>query len=247
MENYQVTEFRSGSVFGRSFQLYLENFIPFTCLMILAILPEVLYAYFSDFNYDWFTSPPRILTSFVLELLASYLLIPAIIYTSYQSLRGEKPAFDKTLLVMIRCAIPVILTGLAMLLVFAAGLVLLIFPAIIWGMMYYVSIPVAVIEGEDPISSLKRSAALTDGYKWTLFGLGFKLGLVLLIPTYILAFALLGKGYPNQADFQIYFYSVMVLAVFVKAWQATAVAVAYYDLRWLKEGVGVEEYASIFD
>ncbi len=59
-----------------------------------------------------------------------------------------------------------------------AGFLLLIVPGIIWGIKYQYIVYFIVDEEVGPIEALKKSAEITDGVKWQLFGFFFLLGLI---------------------------------------------------------------------
>lgn len=65
------------------------------------------------------------------------------------------------------------------------GYVLFIVPGVILSLAWYLAGPIQVLEGGSPLASLRRSAELTRGRRWSLFGLsiglavfGFLIGLV---------------------------------------------------------------------
>jgi len=61
------------------------------------------------------------------------------------------------------------------------GFLLLIIPGVILSLMYAVAVPVAVAEGRGPLESLRRSAALTDGYKGLIFMTYFLWGVLIFV------------------------------------------------------------------
>ena len=112
------------------------------------------------------------------------------------------------------------------------------------GLMLYsalwVAVPAAVVERTGVVASMSRSATLTRGYRWRVFGIVLLLGLLNMTAGWIatLPFDLGGTAH-SVAEFA-------VAAVFT-AWSAVAAAVAYHDLRLEKEGIGVNEIAAVFD
>lgn len=93
-----------------------------------------------------------------------------------------------------------LLTGLLYGLIVAGGMVLLIVPGFIWGVMFGLA-PFLVADGEThPLAALKASARLTRGVRWPLFGfalamfgvnllglLAFGVGVIVTMPLTILA------------------------------------------------------------
>jgi len=60
------------------------------------------------------------------------------------------------------------------------GLILFIVPGIVWGIKFHYYMYLIVDKNMGPIESLKKSAKITSGYKWQLFGFMFLSGLVML-------------------------------------------------------------------
>lgn len=106
------------------------------------------------------------------------------------------------------------LWGLAIVL----GLILLIVPGVIVGLMFMFSTVIVIDRELGPIEALKESARITYGHKWTLFGFALLLmllniagalvlvvGLLVSVPVSSLAFmqayrTLAGKTAPRPAD-----------------------------------------------
>jgi len=247
MSDFRVENFTAGNILGKSFELYIQHFSKFLFLSILATLPALFYGIANNFSLEWFESPTKSVIFTLIRIYASWLIIPAIIYNTYISLKGETVSFNKSLQVCAKSAIPVLITGTFYFLSVILGTILVIIPGIIIALMYHVAIPVMVIENLNPIDSLKRSGVLTDGFKWKIFGARFFFGLLLLVPVFILSFSLLGGGYASQSNHMTYFILVEILTLLFVPWEAALITVIYFYLKWIKEGVDVEEYAAIFD
>ena len=122
-----------------------------------------------------------------------------------------------------------------------AGLVLVI-PAFIVMAMLYVAMPACVVERLGPIKSTGRSAQLTKGYRWRVFGLLF----VIIVVGAIIQGLLAGlvSAMAGRVVAQLV---VLVWNAVFGAFNATVVVVAYRDLRVAKEGVDTDQIASVFD
>jgi uncharacterized membrane protein len=116
--------------------------------------------------------------------------------------------------------------------------------------MLAVSIPAAVEERPGVMAALNRSSHLTEGNRWQVFAVLFLLGLIsaglslFLIP-------LLGGTEAASAARDGSSPVALIISELVglvpTGLSATASAVMYYRLRSLKEGIDVEEIASVFD
>lgn len=132
-----------------------------------------------------------------------------------------------------------ILTGLAILI----GLMLLIVPGLIAAFMLALGTPACVIEGLGPIESMKRSAFLTKGNRWRIFG-SFLLILFMPLVAALVVFLVLGALLAAiQAKILIILAVIVGAIVFipllvaVSAMAMILLTVLFVDLRRLKEGV----------
>jgi len=122
------------------------------------------------------------------------------------------------------------------------GLVLFIVPGLIVLSAYAVAGPVCVVEGLGPIRSLSRSALLTRGNGWQVFGLlallygggGVVDALVVAMTT-----RLVGDGAATLV--------AAPLEIVLAAVAAVTTAVLYARLRAAREGVDIVQLATVFD
>jgi hypothetical protein len=189
-----------------------------------------------------------------LLVFAIYLgLMAAITYGTVQDLRGQPVAIGGLIQSGISLLPPVLGTLIVLLAVFVAlmivatilafipilgvliDLVLFVFVYI----LFWVVIPVAVVERPGPIESLKRSMELTKGNRWRILGIILLL-IVISIGVNIVSAILMFLpfiGWILQA----------LLSAFVAVFSAVLVAVGYYKLRVAKEGIGIGDIARVFD
>ncbi len=131
-----------------------------------------------------------------------------------------------------------ILAGLALMLATA----LLVVPGVMLWTAWFLLTPVCVLERMGPVASMKRSAALTKGNRWRIFGLI----LILLVFGSIAAGipmvgAKLALGSTGAALVQV------VTQALVGVFGTAVAVVVYQDLRAAQEGVGGGRIASVFD
>lgn len=157
--------------------------------------------------------------------------------------------------------------ALAMVALLKASLVMLTFvlvivlmvPLLILYLMWFVATPACVVERLGPFRSIGRSRALTKDHRWKILGLI----LVMLIPALIVAgvitavMAKLGIGVNLRIG--VFFdlnralntvAAEVVSLIWTAIWTAfyaILVAVAYYDLRVVKDGVDTEQIATVFE
>jgi hypothetical protein len=122
----------------------------------------------------------------------------------------------------------------------AGGMIFLVIPGLIVMTMLSVSAQACVIERLGPIASLSRSAALTKGHRWRVFGLILIAGLISL------GAAVLSSPLPRLLGMPGAILAFLVVGV-AAAYRDTVLAVQFSDLRVGKDGVGTERIAAVFD
>lgn len=231
--------FRIGVVLSKTFDLFTRQFGEFLLLSLVPMLPLLLLELAVLGRPT--DSTPVVVLSTINALLTFFLSIVAqatTLYGAFQAMRGHPFTIGQSLQVGLGRALPVV--AVALLVSLATGLagLLLIVPGVIVYCMYYVAVPVCVIEQPGVTASMGCSAALTKGYRWSIFGL---VALVATVSGVISGIPdLLGEG---------------LLSVLLQfGWQtvttavgAVLVAVVYHDLRVAKEGIDIESLASVFD
>ena len=110
---------------------------------------------------------------------------------------------------------------------------------------YWIAIPVAVVEATGVIASLKKSAAMTKGQRWRVFGL------ILVLLSLNFGAAWLVDSIASTANASAPGWPAIILglavASFFLAWRSIAAAVAYHDLRIAREGSQGDEVARVFE
>jgi hypothetical protein len=157
-------------------------------------------------------------------------------------MRMRPVSFGESLKVGLARFFPVVLLALLMGLLFMLGFMLLIVPGLILITMWFVSTPACVVERTGPWTSLKRSAALTKGHRWKIFGLMFLMIIVSLIVAGLLQVVL-----PQFGSTILVMLGTLLWGALWTAYYSIAVVMSYHDLRVAKEGIDIEQIASVFD
>ena len=127
------------------------------------------------------------------------------------------------------------------------GFIALIIPGFIVMTMFWVVVPVAVIERQGVGSSLSRSRFLTYGHRWAIFGIVILLGLAQGL-SQALAQTLLLPSIPLRVqDLLPWLFGDLLITAFFAALAAVTVGVGYYLLRSEKEGADIKTIAAVFD
>ncbi len=187
---------------------------------------------------------------FLLMMVATMLVNAFIAEATFRVRTNSRRSMGEYVASVMPRIVPIMLTALLVILIFIGGTLLLVVPGIIAMIVYYVTIPACVVEHLGPRDALRRSSALTKGYRWPLFGFFV---ILTIINGVIVAVFQFGFGFLEQAagmdllatigmglgDILGNFLSVILGGV--------ATALTYARLREIKDGLGQQELASVFD
>jgi hypothetical protein len=253
------TEFRAGQVVSVSFGKYTRNFVRFFLIAAVARLPLAVIGYFytlssytagldSSFSASTSTSygGASALIVGLLGGLISLIVGGLLQYLSFQSIRGQEMSVGTALQRVIGRLGAIFLTSLVIGIMIGIGTILLIVPGILIGLALCVGIPACLIEGRGVFDSLSRSRALTKGHRGTIFLVGLiylalfiVAAIIVGIITYILVFIMHSILVSQILNF--------ILTSLSTAFAGPIIAVIYYRLRVLKDGVDIQQIASVFD
>ncbi|MGZ6018283.1 MAG: glycerophosphoryl diester phosphodiesterase membrane domain-containing protein [Phenylobacterium sp.] len=181
--------------------------------------------------------------------LFGVILQATIIYGTVSDLNDRKVSVADSLGAGLRAFLPLIGLAIVMGVAIAAGMVLLIVPGIMLAIAWCVSAPSYVVEQTGVFGAISRSAELTRGNRWRIFGL-----FVLYIVVAVIVQAVLNMvgrliGFATIAGFPLL--TLLVIMPLIQAVNAliasTGAAVLYVELRRLRDGVGPQGLAAIFD
>jgi hypothetical protein len=240
--------FRLADVFSKSFAIYSRRFVPFIILTVIASIPD----YIAVLTLAGSARGPAagefsgaqavlVLVNMATKSLAS----AAVIYGVVQELRGRAFSVSDS----IRIALSRILTilGVTFCAAIAIGLgsLLLAVPGLMLLCRYYVAAPVCVAERTGVFESLGRSAFLTKGYRWQVFGTIMLLGIVGIVLSLVLS-GIFGAVFAMTGSIA-FLVASQALGAVLGSFYGVIVSVFYYELRVAKEGVDIEKIASVFD
>jgi hypothetical protein len=265
-------EFRIGQVLSRSFTLLSRNFLMFFVTTLVATLPLLPLAgagrasHVVAGNLRW-TGPGGVPVWLSVFLFFAWLVLyiiaqVVVLYGAFQAMRGRPVNLSEGLRLGLARFFPIIGVGFFVFLAFFAVLILvsliassvpsvttfIITALVFFGVcgtlwtMWFVSIPACVVERLGPVASMGRSAALTKGCRWKIFGMVLVVFIVAMLAGIVITAVIVLTG------------SSVLNALVNLAWNgvvtafyAVFVAVTYHDLRAAKEGVDIHEIASVFD
>ncbi|HEY1544533.1 MAG TPA: hypothetical protein VGG01_19210 [Xanthobacteraceae bacterium] len=263
-------DFRVGDVMSRAWSLFTGNIIFFlgVPLLIYASYYAVGWALRMFFGFAGARNPGSAAFWLVLVLVAIvvfglYVIGQGVLlYGAFQRLRGQPLRPIDALQRVVGRLVPLvglgILFGLALMIVtFITAMIFALIasvlhsvaiillpaiyaPAAFLLVMWIVVVPACLVENLGPVASMARSAGLTSGFRWKVFGI-----LLLLI-----LLSLVGVAIQFVAAYAGSWLAVLVgtvwSVVLLAYWNCTVI-MTYHDLRVAKEGVDTTQIASVFD
>ena len=262
-----VSEFRVGEVLGRSIAILGRNLVPFGILALIFTWPLLFFSspmaedvasgttspYGSGAagSTDPFTAGEVaviggvVLAAVVVAIVLYMLSTSTMVYGTFQDLRGRRIGVATCVRRGLATVFPVLGVALLYTLAVMLGSVALIVPGVMLYTAFWVAIPVAVVERPGVVASLKRSAALTKGHRWRIFGMIMVLALLNGVVDSTLQMS--SNGAAGTAAMAVHAVVSYLATAFFIAFGAVTTAVAYHDLRLVKEGLGIDEIAAVFD
>jgi hypothetical protein len=238
-------DFRVGRVLSRTATILSQNFLIFFVIALIANLPSILLVRTAAESAATSPSGQTLaiigiggVLSFILGMIAQAVMVHA----AFQAMRMRPVNFGDSLKVGLARVIPVILLAIVMGLLVGLAFLLLIVPGLILVTMWFVGTPACVVERTGPWTSLKRSAALTKGHRWKIFGLLLLLVVISLVVSQLLEL-LLGQ----VGSMILLIIGTLLWSAIWTAYYSIAVVMTYHDLRVAKEGIDIEQIAAVFD
>ena len=239
--------FRVGAALSRALDVFRAGFFKFIVLTALPMAPvlvlEIAGAQLPASEQGGLSGLSTIL-QYVLGALAT----GTCLYGAYQIMRGKPFTVGESFSAaggrlggLIGAEfVSAIITGI--------GMIFFVVPGIMAACALYVALPVVMVEKLGTFASLRRSRALTYGFRWSILGL-LALFLALSLVTVAVVGAIIaaliaaaGEGAGGMAAIIVGFLALVV----VEAFAAVLSAVVYHDLRAAKEGVDIEQLANVF-
>lgn len=245
---YSEGEFRVGHVLSRTFQVLSRNLLPFCVVTAIAYLPSLAFLAVRQGTVvqPGTVQPGRAFLlvglGVVLGIVLNALSEAIVLFGAFEDMRGRPVNLMASAQVGLRRLFPVVGVAILIGLCVTIAALLLVIPAFIVMTMLFVAMPVCIVEQLGPTKSLSRSAELTKGHRWAIFGLWFLVAIIIGIGSKVVgAIGLLigGVGFSLVLD--------LIWGAVAGAFNAIMVVVAYHDLRVAKEGIDTDQIASVFD
>jgi len=187
---------------------------------------------------------------YLVGAIASFILQAAIIYGVIADLNGRRAQFAECLSMGLRNWFWLFLLAVVVSVAEVVGFVFFVVPFLMMAVAWIVAVPAQVVEHTGVFGAIGRSAALTRGHRWAIFGLL----VIYLLASLFLQGTILGivgvaaaSLSPNTSQTATQLIAQPLLNVTTSLIGAAGVASIYYELRSTREGIGPEALAAVFD
>jgi len=248
--------FEFGRVVSQTFGLIGRNFILFFLLALIFVgLPQFGYLYAQAYVFQ---SQPQLAlwvsgAGIIVSITTTYILQGALTRAAVDDLSGRGVRIGAAVGDGFAYFFPLFVVALLVGIGTMLGALLLIIPAFLVAVRWAVSAPVVVMERKGPTGSMGRSAELSEGHRWAIFGLL----LIYVIFAYavqigvVLGVSAIGISITDRLALDtggLIFSAVSAVSAAVVTLVSTVgTASLYFELRRVKDGVGVEDLAKVFD
>ena len=175
-------------------------------------------------------------------MLCGLLLHAALAYGVVRHLRGAHAGFLALLVQFAGYAVTVLAVAVIVTVATSIGFLLLIVPGVWLTMVLWVALPALVVE-RSGLRAIARSAELTRGFRFPIFGLAVILVAAQLVVGSVADWIVSA----TLTDGLLTWCAMQFVVVLMSGIYATAVAVTYHDLRVLKEGADTRSVATILE
>jgi hypothetical protein len=230
-------EFRIGAVLTETWTILSRHFLTFLILLGLIELPVLLARL--HWNLDGIGA---LRSALVLELQ----MIPTtcaealVAFAAFQELRGRPVNAAESIRRILPRFLPVLIAASLNTFLLLLGLICCFIPGLVASTVLAVTVPVCLMEHLGPIRSMNRSAQLTHGHRGPILSLNVAAITLQLLLTIALQRAFGQRTLPTQL---LTWTSEVLWGTYWSVWVVTL----YHHLRSVKEGLGVDEIASVFD
>jgi hypothetical protein len=236
-------DFNVGQVFNRTVSILSRNLLPFGVVAAIAALPSALLLTPGvDLVPSDTTGGVLAVLGVILMLVLGALSQAVVLYGAFDDMRRRPVNMAESIKVGLRRFFPVLGVAIFVPVLTTLAGIALIFPGFMVATMLFVAMPACVVEQLGPVRAMGRSARLTKGHRWKIFGIWFAVLLVGGIAQSMLQTAAAGVGGALVAVLV-----ALLWGAVYGAFSAVLAVVAYHDLRVAKEGVDTDQIASVFD
>ena len=178
---------------------------------------------------------------FLLQFILTSFTQAIVVFAAFQDLRGRPVSAAESFRQGVSRVFPVIIASILSGLLIGLGWLFCLIPGLIAMAAMAVVLPACVVERLGPIQSMSRSNDLTTGHWWPIIGVGAAWAIIVFVVSLTIRQAMPGaQTLPKQM-------ATWAWEVVAGTFSSVYAAILYHDLRAVREGIGIDEIASVFD
>lgn len=246
-----------GAIISSTFSILFSNFVKVILLAFVgSVVSLLLNALFLGFDAAIGVADPDFTTgswaifgfafSSLLNIVIYGLVTALLIQLAYDARLGRSNSLGTYFKGALPAIVPIAVLSIAIGILSALGALALIVGALWVYAVFYVTAPVAVIE-RGGFGSMGRSAELTKEYRWPIVGLFLIVSILALVIQAVGGFVVTAAAGPSTAMVLVGGLLLSLSIAFGYAIGGIATALIYARLREIKEGIDVDQIASVFD
>ncbi len=244
--------FSVGSILGRTWNTMMQNPAAYLGLtFVVSLLAMVINIGLNLLSLNIGNPNMGSLLGSIVSMVLNLMAAGAIVYVAFQHLRGVRVGMKEGLAYAANRIAPLFLAALVLGLGIGIGMILLIVPGVIFACAAVAAIPVCMVEKLGPLDCIRRSMALTKGYRMTIFGAVALIGLAMFALSFLAGIIGMALFSVSVSSPLITFFFVALLSLLFTLVPSTLFSllttVIYADLRNMKEGISRESLAEVFD
>lgn len=165
---------------GSTVTIFSKNFWLITKLVLVIVTPFEIFKALSvgETADNW----QLVVGTLALQIFCSVLIAPALIYALMKVMQtGVAPGINESYRWGISKLINLLLCTAMVAVLVSVGFALCVIPGVFLYLAFNIVYPIAVLEGGSPIQILKRSYAMTKGYRWNILGATFMMSVMLAV------------------------------------------------------------------
>ncbi|MEM5515829.1 glycerophosphoryl diester phosphodiesterase membrane domain-containing protein [Henriciella sp. AS95] len=247
-----------GFIVEKTFGVIGERFVELILLaLIFVIVPQIVLSFLISSMFDSAVASGSMMPTFSLGMMLGSIvagLLPllmqaAAVHTTVEALTGRPSDVGTSVGVAIAVFLPLLGLSILMGLGLAIGFMLLIIPGLILLTYWVVAVPSFIVEDTGIIGAFERSAELTKGQRWRIFGLIVLVWIAYAVVAYIITM-LTGGAMASAAYAQNFTLMGAIVNGVLGALSAivgsVGVAVLYVHLRDLQDGTSLDTISDVF-
>ncbi len=237
-------EFSIGTLISSTFSVLNGAFGKFIALAAIPLIPNLVTIVIGGGTTPA-DSGRLIITGIasIVSAILAFMIQGAIVFGATNEMRGRPFSIGDALSKGLARFLPLLGVAIVCGVAIVIGFALLIVPGLILLCIWYAAGAVCVVEQRGVFASMSRSAELSKGYRWKILGLLLIVGIADLA----VVEGVIARSAVRSVEALVGSLVVLIIQLYATAFGSVLVALVYYCLRSIKEGIDIDRIADVFD